>query len=85
MAVKTITITEKAYNTLKAMKKGDESFSEEINRIGEEKKSIFDFVGLLKHSEQGTEELQEKVRKTRKQLSESFERRHDNFRHISSS
>ena len=83
MVVKTITITEKAYNTLKMMKKGDESFSEVISRIDSEKKSAADFLGLLKDSESSTEELQKNVVEIRKRVSESFRRRHANFGHIS--
>ena len=83
MAVKTITITESAYNTLKGMKQGDESFSEAIQRIGSGKKSVSDFFGLLKDSETSTEEMQERAREVRKRVSESFRRRHGRFGHIS--
>ena len=83
MAVKTITITEKAYNTLKAMKKVDESFSEEINRIGAEKRPISDFFGLLKDSGQSAEEMQRAAKVTREKASGSMRKRHDSFRHFS--
>ncbi len=84
MVVKTITITENAYNTLKRMKHGDESFSEVITRIGSGKKSIVDFLGLLKDSESSAEELHKRTKEVRKRVSESFRRRHANFGHISS-
>ena len=83
MTVKTITVTESAYNTLKNMKHGDESFSEVITRISSEKKSVLDFFGLLKDSESSAEELQQRTKEIRKRVSESFRRRHDNFRHVS--
>jgi len=84
MTVKTITITENAYNMLKGMKHGDESFSEVIARIGSEKKSIVDFLGLLKDSGESVEEMQKRVKETRKRISESIRKRHDRFRHFSS-
>ena len=84
MTVKTITITESAYNTLKNMKHEDESFSEVIARIGSEKKPISEFFGLLKDSGDSAEELQKKVKEIRKKTSESFRRRHANFGHIGS-
>jgi len=42
MAVKTITITEGAYNSLKSLKGENESFSEVIGRITK-KRSLLDF------------------------------------------
>lgn len=83
MAVKTITITEDAYSILKGMKRENESFSDVIKRVGSEKRSIFDFVGLLDDSEGSAEELQEKVKEVRRKVSKSFGKRHDNFRHVS--
>ncbi len=49
MATKTITITEDAYNLLKARKLETESFSEEITRLLTEKKkkSLMDFFGII--------------------------------------
>ena len=44
--VKTITIKEDAYDRLKRMKVGDESFSDVINRIGSTKKDIKSLFGI---------------------------------------
>jgi predicted CopG family antitoxin len=76
MTVKTITVTEDAYNTLKGMKREDESFSDVIKRVGSQKKHISDFFGLLKDSETSAEELQQKVKEIRKGVSESMRKRH---------
>ena len=40
MATKTLTITKEAYDELKAMKMGDESFSKTILRLTEGKKGL---------------------------------------------
>jgi len=50
MSVKTITITEGAYNSLKALKKEHESFSEVIGRVTK-KKSLMDCFGVLSKEE----------------------------------
>ncbi|MBI2675685.1 MAG: antitoxin VapB family protein [Candidatus Aenigmarchaeota archaeon] len=81
MAVKTITITKDAYNVLRGMKMEKESFSDVINRIALEKKSVKDFLGILKDID--AEALQKRAREIRKSVSGSFERRHDRLRHIS--
>jgi len=46
MAVKTITVTEKAYRRLKARKMGDESFSDVILRLTR-RRPLSEFVGVL--------------------------------------
>ncbi len=48
MAVKTITITQKAYDILKSKKKGEESFSDVILRSYGAQKSLSDLHGSLK-------------------------------------
>ena len=82
MAVKTITITTSAYEKLKRMKGVDESFSDVILRIGSGKKSIKDFVGLLKDSGEPAEALQKRVGEIRKRASGSVRGRRDNLGHI---
>ncbi len=47
MGVKTITITEEAYNLLKSVKRKDESFSDVIKRLVENKGKIMDNFGKL--------------------------------------
>ncbi len=46
MVVKTITITEEAYRSLKARKAGEESFSDVILRLTK-RRPLRDFVGIL--------------------------------------
>lgn len=84
MAVKTLTITEAAYISLRKTKQENESFSEVILRLSSGKKSVVDFLGLLRDSEQPAEELQKKAAGTRKRISASIRKRHDSFRHFSS-
>lgn len=72
MAVKTITITEKAYETLKARKEGSESFSEAINRIAG-KRSLMDFAGILTHEE--ADELERNIKEGRKRRNAAHQRR----------
>ena len=50
MAVKTITITEGAYRSLKSLKEENESFSDAINRLTK-KRSLLDFYGCLTAAE----------------------------------
>ena len=63
MAVKTITVTEEAYNTLKAMKTIDESFSDAILRIGK-RKPLMSFYGILKGK--SGEDFENVIMETRK-------------------
>ncbi len=46
MVVKTITITEEAYRSLRARKSGEESFSDVILRLTR-RRPLRDFVGIL--------------------------------------
>jgi predicted CopG family antitoxin len=48
MVVKTITVTKRAYDALKAMKSTSESFSEAILRISNRRR-IWDFFGSISH------------------------------------
>ncbi len=75
MAVKTITITEKAYNKLLNLKKERESFSDLFNRISDEKKGKLwrDHIGILKNNTETIFKTRERYKKIRKDLSESFE------------
>ena len=45
--VKTITVTDDAYEALKKMKTGDESFSEVIKRVAKPTFNIRDYLGIL--------------------------------------
>ena len=62
MAVKTITVTEEAYQTLARMKQKKESFSDAILRIGK-RRLLSDFFGAL--SAPTGERLESEMRKAR--------------------
>ena len=71
--VKTITVTNKAYEALRKMKESDESFSKLIVRVARTKKTdLRKFLGIL--SEREADEAMERVRKIRKKTSEEIER-----------
>jgi len=75
MAVKTITITETAYNRIKAMKRGDESFSELFMRISPEKLTIHELIGCLKSTPQEAARERARLAQYRKEMNEDFARR----------
>ena len=50
MATKTISITEEAYERLRTLKTGKESFTDVINRVTG-KRSILEFAGILTEEE----------------------------------
>ncbi len=71
MAVKTITVTEKAYETLKAKKVSGESFSEAIMRIAG-RRSLMEFAGAL--SKESADRLENSIKETRRRHTESYRR-----------
>ena len=73
--VKTITVTEEAYNHLKEYKQGEESFSELIERFFHKKRkiSLDEVVGIL--SEEQGKELEQISKETRKNLDTSLKKR----------
>lgn len=75
MAVKTITITKEAYEVLKGMKNKEESFSKTIIRLMKGREDIRNYFGRLKLNEKELEEVRRKVTKTRKEISDSMEKR----------
>jgi len=66
MGTKTISIREDVYETLKSMKREDESISDAVERLITKKKEtdLADFFGVLKDSEvlKGLEEDMKKIR-----------------------
>ncbi|MBI4141703.1 antitoxin VapB family protein [Candidatus Woesearchaeota archaeon] len=63
MAVKTITITEDAYNLLKARKARSESFTDVISRIAK-KRSLSEFVGCI--SQESADKIEKYIYERRK-------------------
>lgn len=74
--VKTITITEDAYNKLSKMKIGDESFSNVINRIGSPNSDIRSIVGIMKGS-MNIDEAKKKIKEFREEFTKDMEKRKD--------
>lgn len=78
MAVKTLTITEGAYERLKRLKREGESFSELFLRLSDEKRSTaLSIYGILKGV--NTEKLLKASRNSRERAERSMEAR----RHVS--
>ncbi|MBN1386034.1 antitoxin VapB family protein [Candidatus Woesearchaeota archaeon] len=76
MAIKSLTITEEAYNALKSMKHGDESFSKAILRISKSRTPSADrFFGILKDID--LKELKSKIKARRSDIEKEFRRHHD--------
>jgi predicted CopG family antitoxin len=72
MVIKSLTITEDAYDALKSLKHGDESFSEAILRVAKKKMSVEKFFGVWKMSEKEAAELKREIKKTRKEMEKEF-------------
>lgn len=83
MAVKSLTITEDAYATLKRLKHGDESFSKVILRVGRERGGdIEKYFGILKMSEDETEKMIRKMKERRAEFSKEMENRQKHFKKL---
>ena len=72
MAIKTITVTEDAYESIKALKRPDESFSKLFKRISKEKIKLSDFLGIAKGN---IEEDRKRMRKNKDLLNKDFNKR----------
>ena len=72
MAVKTITVTVKAYETLKVKKAPNESFSDTILRIAG-RKSLKEFAGAL--SEESAKRLKGSIKEIRRRHTEAHKKR----------
>ena len=79
--VKTITVTDDAYEMLKKMKSGDESFSEVIRRVAKPTFNIMDYFGIL--SKEDGDKVSEEIKKRRERISKDIEaRRNASLRHF---
>lgn len=72
MAVKTITVTQDAYEALKSLKDPQESFSEAILRI-KRKRSMKDFIGIL--SNESAAELERTIKDMRRRHTATHQKR----------
>ena len=74
MTIKSLTITEDAYDALKMLKQGDESFSEIILRLSQEKiGAAAKFFGALKNT--NIHALREKIKERRKEIEKEYVQR----------
>jgi len=80
MTVKTITVTEDAYNAMKNMKKTDESFSDLFIRLGSRPIQLKDIVGILKHTPEEAEEFRRRVLGARERLNKDLARHIEDVR-----
>jgi len=73
MVTKTITVTKNAYEHLKALKRPEESFSQEIERIVSGKEDIMQFAGALSFlSDAEVEDIKASIKKMREYSSKRF-------------
>lgn len=72
MAVKTITVTEDAYEALKALKSSNESFSETILKVAK-RRPLSDFFGVL--SKESSDRLEKAILEGRKKRNAAHQRR----------
>jgi len=76
MVIKSLTITEEAYDSLKRLKYGDESFSEVIIRVAKEKKpNLEKYFGILKQSETKAEDWIKRIKEGREKFNASAKER----------
>lgn len=77
MVVKTITVTQEAYLSIRRLKRSEESFSDLFFRIAKEHTKTADmFFGIAEMSEHEFKQLQNNLFQRKKEISESFEGKH---------
>ncbi len=73
MTIKTITITEDAYNKIKSLKHNDESFSDLFRRLAENRSSAGkEFFGIFKASSEEMVKKRKHFKKIREEMSKNF-------------
>jgi len=83
MAIKSLTITEDAYTTLKRLKYNEESFSEAILRLGRTQTNIIDkYFGILKRTEKEVKEWEREIKKSRMTVDKEFDLKQKKLRGI---
>lgn len=82
MAVKTITITEDAYNLLARAKAEGESFTELFKRTFTRKKTIAEIGGYLGTNETEAEAWKRTIKESRKKETAKFEENYARIRNI---
>jgi predicted CopG family antitoxin len=66
MATKNIAIREEVYKKLLSSKRGEESFSDAIERLLQRKTGLLSFAGSFTEDDEDLKLIDEEVRKTRK-------------------
>lgn len=82
MVVKTITVTEDAYNSFKQLKLPNESFSDLMKRMSSTKATVNDIFGTGKGNID-IESLKKTVKNLRRRFNDNMEDRRERLRHIS--
>ena len=81
MVIKSLTITEDAYNALKTLKYDSESFSDVILRLSKEKIGLAaKFFGKLKISNKESKEWESRLKKRREEIQREFNERSKNIK-----
>jgi len=81
MVVKTITVTQEAYDKVKCLKRPEESFSELFIRISEGKSNAVEhFFGAANMTAKEIVAERERLKRTKKEMAESFERKQARLR-----
>ena len=77
MVIKSLTITEDAYQALKMLKHGDESFSEVILRMSQKKIGLAaKYFGVLSKNQPEALAFQQRIFQRRKEIEAEFSHRH---------
>ncbi len=81
--VKTITVTEDAYDSFKRMKHGDESFSDVMLRVSKENIGIASkYLGIWKIGEKEAGDIIKNIKKRRMEITEEAKKRQERFAKI---
>lgn len=80
MVTKTLTVTENAYDAIKRLKQGDESFSDLFLRLGRRYVTIKEIAGILKDTPEEAAEFRNRMRQIREELGEGLNKRIDDVR-----
>ena len=76
MVIKSLTITENAYDALKTLKYGNESFTDVILRVTKDRTKLIDkYFGIFKGGEAEAANLINKIKKRKAEVDKDFERR----------
>ncbi|MBW2968678.1 antitoxin VapB family protein [Candidatus Woesearchaeota archaeon] len=75
MSIKTITITENAYESIKNLKNPGESFSQLFVRLSSKKLKIRDLCGAVKMNDKSADSFKKRTKEYREKTSKDIEER----------